>query len=312
MRPPSPCWSGRLWPTRARAYGPPWRWRAAVLRPRPQRRRGSRGCTLSSGSSPPSGEGRWSSGSMRWDAGPWRGLWRGGRGAGCGRPHRRVNDSKQVRRRTARPSQAKCAGAPGVDGAVRGAGRHRPGGHDGGPARAFAAAIAEVEAQGVAVDVVLLDGNPLHLDPREVNVVKGDGKCASIAAASLVAKVARDHVMEAYAEQYPATASNRTRDTAPRAIWRPSVSGGFVPSTGAASAPSPPGEPVLGFCDASATLLRRCCDAVATPVRLARGTKRDIPRHFYGRARLRCAPSRGKERTLWLRAVRRACWSVRD
>lgn len=39
--------------------------------------------------------------------------------------------------------------------------------------RAFAAAIAEVEAQGVAVDVVLLDGNPLHLDPREVNVVKG-------------------------------------------------------------------------------------------------------------------------------------------
>ena len=69
--------------------------------------------------------------------------------------------------------------------------------------QAFAAAIAEVEAQGVAVDVVLLDGNPLHLDPREVNVVKGDGKCASIAAASLVAKVARDHVMEAYAERYP-------------------------------------------------------------------------------------------------------------
>jgi len=67
----------------------------------------------------------------------------------------------------------------------------------------FAAAIAAVEAEGVAVDVVLLDGNPLHLDPREVNVVKGDGKCASIAAASLVAKVARDHVMEAYAEQYP-------------------------------------------------------------------------------------------------------------
>ena len=67
----------------------------------------------------------------------------------------------------------------------------------------FAAAIAAVEAEGVSVDVVLLDGNPLHLDPREVNVVKGDGKCASIAAASLVAKVARDHVMEAYAEQYP-------------------------------------------------------------------------------------------------------------
>ena len=68
---------------------------------------------------------------------------------------------------------------------------------------AFRAAIAEVEARGIVPDVVLLDGNPLHLDEREVNVVKGDGKCASIAAASLVAKVARDHVMEAYAEQYP-------------------------------------------------------------------------------------------------------------
>lgn len=69
--------------------------------------------------------------------------------------------------------------------------------------QAFRAAIAAIEAQGVAVDVVLLDGNPLHLDEREVNVVKGDGKCASIAAASLVAKVARDHLMEEYALQYP-------------------------------------------------------------------------------------------------------------
>lgn len=69
--------------------------------------------------------------------------------------------------------------------------------------QAFRAAIAAIEAQGVAVDVVLLDGNPLHMDEREVNVVKGDGKCASIAAASLVAKVARDHLMEEYAQQYP-------------------------------------------------------------------------------------------------------------
>lgn len=69
--------------------------------------------------------------------------------------------------------------------------------------QAFRAAIADIESQGVAVDVVLLDGNPLHLDEREVNVVKGDGKCAAIAAASLVAKVARDHLMEEYALQYP-------------------------------------------------------------------------------------------------------------
>ena len=52
-------------------------------------------------------------------------------------------------------------------------------------------------------DTVLLDGNPLHMDPREVNVVKGDGKCASIAAASIVAKVERDALMCEYARQYP-------------------------------------------------------------------------------------------------------------
>ena len=86
------------------------------------------------------------------------------------------------------------------------------------------------------MDVVLLDGNPLHLDPREVNVVKGDGKCASIAAASLVAKVARDHVMEAYAEQYPGYGFESNKGYGSEGH----MSGGFVPSTGAASAPSPP------------------------------------------------------------------------
>ena len=42
------------------------------------------------------------------------------------------------------------------------------------------------------IDAVLLDGNAQHLDAREVNIVKGDGKCASIAAASILAKVSRD------------------------------------------------------------------------------------------------------------------------
>ncbi len=68
---------------------------------------------------------------------------------------------------------------------------------------AFRRAIEDVERQGVAVDVVLLDGNPLHLDPREVSIVKGDGKCASIAAASIVAKVERDALMCRYDEEYP-------------------------------------------------------------------------------------------------------------
>ena len=69
--------------------------------------------------------------------------------------------------------------------------------------RAFITAISQVEAQGVEVGVVLLDGNPLGIDPREVNVVKGDAKCASIAAASVIAKVERDALMVDYDAEYP-------------------------------------------------------------------------------------------------------------
>ena len=69
--------------------------------------------------------------------------------------------------------------------------------------KAFRGALAVVESAGVKPDTVLLDGNPLHMDPREVNVVKGDGKCASIAAASILAKVSRDRFMEEMARQYP-------------------------------------------------------------------------------------------------------------
>ncbi|WP_080797515.1 ribonuclease HII [Arabiibacter massiliensis] len=68
---------------------------------------------------------------------------------------------------------------------------------------AFRRAVACVEAAGVRPDVVLLDGNPLRMDPREVNVVKGDCRCASIAAASIVAKVERDALMCRLAEEYP-------------------------------------------------------------------------------------------------------------
>ena len=68
---------------------------------------------------------------------------------------------------------------------------------------AFLRAIAAVEAQGVVPDLILLDGNPLHLDAREANVVKGDARCASIAAASIIAKVDRDALMIAYDERFP-------------------------------------------------------------------------------------------------------------
>ena len=69
--------------------------------------------------------------------------------------------------------------------------------------QAFSQALAAVEEKGVIPEVVLLDGNPLHLDPREINVVHGDARCASIAAASILAKVERDALMVAYDAQYP-------------------------------------------------------------------------------------------------------------
>ena len=68
---------------------------------------------------------------------------------------------------------------------------------------AFRGAVASIEKQGVVPDIILLDGNPLKMDPREVNVIKGDAKCASIAAASIVAKVERDALMVAYAQEFP-------------------------------------------------------------------------------------------------------------
>lgn len=68
---------------------------------------------------------------------------------------------------------------------------------------AFQEAVARIEVQGISPEVILLDGNPLRLDDREINVVHGDARCASIAAASLIAKVARDALMVAYDADYP-------------------------------------------------------------------------------------------------------------
>lgn len=68
---------------------------------------------------------------------------------------------------------------------------------------AFRRAVSAIEESGVVPELVLLDGNPLRMDKREVNVVKGDARCPSIAAASIVAKVERDALMKAYAVEYP-------------------------------------------------------------------------------------------------------------
>ena len=53
-------------------------------------------------------------------------------------------------------------------------------------------------------DYLLIDGNQrLSLLIPQETVVKGDSRCCSIAAASIVAKVTRDRIMEEYHETYP-------------------------------------------------------------------------------------------------------------
>ena len=56
-----------------------------------------------------------------------------------------------------------------------------------------------------APDHVLIDGNqlPRGLTIRAETIVKGDARSLSIAAASVVAKVARDHLMVILAQQHP-------------------------------------------------------------------------------------------------------------
>lgn len=56
---------------------------------------------------------------------------------------------------------------------------------------------------GVQVGHVLVDGLPMRVHPCETAVVGGDAKVAAIAAASVVAKVERDALMRAYAEDHP-------------------------------------------------------------------------------------------------------------
>jgi len=66
-------------------------------------------------------------------------------------------------------------------------------------------ALAQLAAQGYEPDRVILDGNHdyLRLGERCTTVVKGDASVLAVAAASCVAKVTRDALMIADAENYP-------------------------------------------------------------------------------------------------------------
>lgn len=68
----------------------------------------------------------------------------------------------------------------------------------------FLAMQRAVAGLTVRPDCALIDGNRApHLDIEERTIVKGDAKSASIAAASILAKVSRDRYMLKMAEKYP-------------------------------------------------------------------------------------------------------------
>ena len=62
-------------------------------------------------------------------------------------------------------------------------------------------ALEDLEEEGF----VLVDGNHLirEYQGEQEFVIKGDGKSLSIAAASIIAKVTRDKIMEKVSEEYP-------------------------------------------------------------------------------------------------------------
>ncbi|MEQ8824779.1 MAG: ribonuclease HII [Filomicrobium sp.] len=69
---------------------------------------------------------------------------------------------------------------------------------------AMSQAVQQVTEQGVKPRLALIDGNRMpYLDCDARLIVKGDAKCLSIAAASIVAKVTRDRMMIGFAEAYP-------------------------------------------------------------------------------------------------------------
>ena len=66
------------------------------------------------------------------------------------------------------------------------------------------AAARAIEGLGLTPDRVLLDGNWDFVGGgRSLRLVKGDARCLSIAAASILAKVTRDRIMRAEADSYP-------------------------------------------------------------------------------------------------------------
>lgn len=60
-----------------------------------------------------------------------------------------------------------------------------------------------VESLDVQPQEIIVDAMQIPVPIRQTRLIKGDAKSISVSAASIVAKVYRDHLMDEYAKQYP-------------------------------------------------------------------------------------------------------------
>ena len=68
----------------------------------------------------------------------------------------------------------------------------------------FLAMKRAVDGLSIKPDLAYIDGNQYpRTGVKEVTIIKGDSKCMSVAAASIIAKVSRDRFMLKIAEEYP-------------------------------------------------------------------------------------------------------------
>ena len=68
----------------------------------------------------------------------------------------------------------------------------------------FLAMKRAVDGLEIKPDLAYIDGNQYpKTGVKEITIVKGDSKCMSVAAASIIAKVSRDRFMMEIAEKYP-------------------------------------------------------------------------------------------------------------
>lgn len=119
----------------------------------------------------------------------------------------------------------------------------------------------------ITPDYILVDGNVLPPGHKNAAaIVKGDALSASIACASIIAKVTRDRLMTKLQKNIRSTALKSTRATAHATTCRPSPSTGCAPYTEKASAqgcvppaPKPPRYPCAKQAIGARSLPQRMC-----------------------------------------------------